>query len=403
MRSGGRVMSYLLAERVSNSTILPPGKRTVARIFADHANEDGTEARPSITTVARQTGMTERQVYRFVRSLRDDKVMVLDWESPGATSVYHFNLDLLGPTNAELREQRTADRLAKRAARLTPVTVPPLTPQESTPNPCHDVRGTPDTETGVPLTQRQGTPDTETGLPLTQSQATRPMYSSSDSAGERAVDPPRDAGGDAPSLPATFAPGEVQVSRAARQFLQVPSPEALSELKDLTRARARDGATAEDIALVIRWGQAESKRNGGRYGFFTRADWLLGAKHFNSNLLRARDWEVKPQGSDFAACPTDADGNDERDFEFLRKMVDRGLVPPEDIEKFRREHGWSHEEIAARLKPFPAAAPLAGLAPEPLPEPAPQPTTPKPKPMTAAETDALLASLYSADHEETAS
>ena len=63
----------------------------IATVYADHAWEDGTHAYPSVDTVAKITGFSERTVQRYLRTL-EKSLLVLDGKGPRGTNRYKFTL-----------------------------------------------------------------------------------------------------------------------------------------------------------------------------------------------------------------------------------------------------------------------------------------------------------------------
>lgn len=48
---------------------LPPSHKLVALALADHAHDDGSEARPSQALISKKTGLSDRQIRRLLRDL----------------------------------------------------------------------------------------------------------------------------------------------------------------------------------------------------------------------------------------------------------------------------------------------------------------------------------------------
>lgn len=71
-----------------------PSEQLVMLALADHAHDDGTEIRPSVSRVAWKTGYEERQVQRILKKLRDEiEILVLTKEGGGRgkPNVYRFD------------------------------------------------------------------------------------------------------------------------------------------------------------------------------------------------------------------------------------------------------------------------------------------------------------------------
>ena len=78
-------------------TDLPPTEKIVALKLADHAHDDGTHVFPSAASVAAKCSMSERQVWRVIKSLLDKGIIVLEKSGGGrASNLYHFSLDAHG-------------------------------------------------------------------------------------------------------------------------------------------------------------------------------------------------------------------------------------------------------------------------------------------------------------------
>lgn len=60
-------------------------QRLVLLAYADHASDDGTGIYPAVATVARKTGLSERQVQRVTRSLEAKGLLLADGEGPKRT------------------------------------------------------------------------------------------------------------------------------------------------------------------------------------------------------------------------------------------------------------------------------------------------------------------------------
>lgn len=54
-----------------------PGKRLVAIAVADRVNAETLECFPSMADIARRTGLSERQVRRYMRELEAENIVVL--------------------------------------------------------------------------------------------------------------------------------------------------------------------------------------------------------------------------------------------------------------------------------------------------------------------------------------
>ncbi len=67
--------------------------KLIACIYADHAWEDGTHAYPSVPTVAKMSGLSERTVQRYLRTLEDLKLLINDGKGQRGTNKYKFPIE----------------------------------------------------------------------------------------------------------------------------------------------------------------------------------------------------------------------------------------------------------------------------------------------------------------------
>jgi hypothetical protein len=73
---------------------LPPSEKVVALALADHAHDDGTEARPGKTSLADKCTLSVRQVQRVVKLLIEKRIIEVQREATNTTPVcYRFVLD----------------------------------------------------------------------------------------------------------------------------------------------------------------------------------------------------------------------------------------------------------------------------------------------------------------------
>ena len=68
------------------------GNRLVLLVLADHAHEDGTEARPSVATIAREARLSERQVQYALRHLQATGAIEDEGEGPKGVRVYRVTM-----------------------------------------------------------------------------------------------------------------------------------------------------------------------------------------------------------------------------------------------------------------------------------------------------------------------
>ena len=73
---------------------LPPSEKVVALAMADHAHDDGTEARMGLDSLAIKCTLSRRQVQRVVKSLLEKKVIEIQRPAtPNSPVWYRFILD----------------------------------------------------------------------------------------------------------------------------------------------------------------------------------------------------------------------------------------------------------------------------------------------------------------------
>jgi hypothetical protein len=70
---------------------LPHAEKFVLLAMADHADHDGGNVYPSVLTVARKTGYSERQVQRVIDSLEARGLLVPTQQTAGAATVYRVD------------------------------------------------------------------------------------------------------------------------------------------------------------------------------------------------------------------------------------------------------------------------------------------------------------------------
>lgn len=66
-------------------TDLPQDEKLVALAYADHADHDGTNIFPAISSIAQKTGYSERSVQRITRKLVERRLLLSDGEGPKGT------------------------------------------------------------------------------------------------------------------------------------------------------------------------------------------------------------------------------------------------------------------------------------------------------------------------------
>lgn len=76
-----RVMTFVWDAR------LPTAEKIVLLVIADHANDDGSNAWPSIATIARKASMSERSVQRHIKSLEQAGVLRVEQQGGGTAKM----------------------------------------------------------------------------------------------------------------------------------------------------------------------------------------------------------------------------------------------------------------------------------------------------------------------------
>ena len=90
-------MSVRIMAAVFEIEGLTPVEKLVALALADHAHDDGTEARPGVNGLSRKCGVTERTAQRALRSLQDKRIIFVQRESTQhMPRWYQFNLNFRG-------------------------------------------------------------------------------------------------------------------------------------------------------------------------------------------------------------------------------------------------------------------------------------------------------------------
>jgi hypothetical protein len=74
--------------------VLESGEKLVLLAYADHAAHDGTRIWPSMATIARMTGYSERQVQRITHSLESKGVLMANGRGPKGTK--KWNIPIVG-------------------------------------------------------------------------------------------------------------------------------------------------------------------------------------------------------------------------------------------------------------------------------------------------------------------
>lgn len=79
---------------------LYPTERFILLAYADHADGEGGNIYPSISTIAEKTGYSERTVQRVTAKLCHDKILVADGKGKKGTNKWRIDPDKLGGDTA---------------------------------------------------------------------------------------------------------------------------------------------------------------------------------------------------------------------------------------------------------------------------------------------------------------
>ena len=95
---------------------LPPSEKIVALALADHAHDDGTQARPGLASLSKKCSLSKRQLQRIIKSLLKRGVIVLERPStPTLPAWYTFTIDTSSQFDTGSRQ---------RSLGVTPMTLP---------------------------------------------------------------------------------------------------------------------------------------------------------------------------------------------------------------------------------------------------------------------------------------
>ena len=226
----------------------------IATVYADHAWEDGTHAYPAVVTVATITGLSERTVQRYLRTLEEIGMLVNNGKGPRGTNRYDFPL---------VESADGSVRLAIRGG----VSVTPPTQEEQ------------QADSGDSVTSRQaGGGDRESGdresgdTMVSPKQTTRPLKPNDDDEG---------------------ASRPFQISESLQNELKDLGI-FVSVWKDVANRMATSGWTEADITALIRWMLKTAKtKTKAATGFVTRVrEGTKAPKEFYLNLRQQVVTEV---------------------------------------------------------------------------------------------------------------
>lgn len=92
------VMSWVWKKSKATGTA-----KFVLLAIADNAWDDGSNAWPSITTISRKTGLSERTVQRCIQNLFEINELTV-YDRPGHSNLYQVNMDSVEPIEKPKRE-----------------------------------------------------------------------------------------------------------------------------------------------------------------------------------------------------------------------------------------------------------------------------------------------------------
>jgi len=124
-------MSHTASKWVWDQIDITGSEKLVLLRLADHADPNGGSVRPGIASVARHTGLSERQVSRYIRGFVNSGILLIDANEKGGRGripEYRFTF-LKGDTHGTQSETKKGD--TSDAKRVTPTA--PNTPERVTP------------------------------------------------------------------------------------------------------------------------------------------------------------------------------------------------------------------------------------------------------------------------------
>jgi DNA-binding MarR family transcriptional regulator len=109
---GGGEMSYRLQPLIWN-TDMKPSQRFVMLALVDYADDNGQNIYPSIETLSRKTGYSERNVQRILKSLEDEGLILIVGRSKYGTIRITLNLPAIQERKAVEDDTPTDDNLSQ--------------------------------------------------------------------------------------------------------------------------------------------------------------------------------------------------------------------------------------------------------------------------------------------------
>ena len=105
-------MSYRLQPLIWN-TDMKPGQRFVMLALVDYADDNGRNIYPSIETLSKKTGYSERNVQRILKSLEDDGLIIITGRSKYGTIRIMLNLPAIQGRMPEVVDTPPDDNLSQ--------------------------------------------------------------------------------------------------------------------------------------------------------------------------------------------------------------------------------------------------------------------------------------------------
>ncbi len=136
---------------------LEPTRRLVALIYANFANDDGENSWPSVSTVSRMTGLTDRAVRLNVKSMVSDKILIPDGTSKYRTN--RFRLDRNALLGYKRGEQPHADPESD-----SPSTLNQIHPESD--SSLNQIQPNPESDSASTLNQIHPYPESDSANPL---------------------------------------------------------------------------------------------------------------------------------------------------------------------------------------------------------------------------------------------
>jgi hypothetical protein len=276
-------MSVNVTTAVWQADIRPAARKFVLLRYADHARNDGTEARPGFTSVALACALSYSTVQRHVASLERDGLLVLERK---ATQ----HLPAVYRVNVRLGTVPTLDSIQAGQLRAP----------------------------GWAITQRQA------GQLRAPGWAACPVIRPEPPAEEPPENPPAVEAPASGGPSGSAKPVPEPVAQACAILGVPPTGKTTRAFLRAYEARRAAGATDADLILVVQWARQRT-RDGDDFRNLTRLAWLWGGKYAES-LASARAWRKNPNGKKEFRVMEPGPHRDEWDRSYEKKLRERGLA-----------------------------------------------------------------------------